>query len=45
MAKLDLQIKSEESHQYLQYPVIIYLLKVNNSRNTRNRCEICSKEQ
>ena len=27
---------------FIQYPAGIYLLKVNN-RNTRTRCEICSK--
>ena len=27
---------------YTQYPVNIYLLKVNN-RNIRKRCEMCSK--
>ena len=33
-------MRDQLSHQYL--PVDIYMFKVNN-RNTRTRCEICSK--
>ena len=35
---------SRDSHHFIRgcYPVGIYLLKVNN-RNTRTKCEICSK--
>ena len=35
-------IKAERRSQTLYFPAGIYLFKVNN-RNTRTRCEICSK--
>ena len=36
-------LKESKTHKKMnEYPVGIYLLKINN-RNTRSRCEICSK--
>ena len=34
--------RKEEEHRKQQYPAGIYLIKVND-RNTRTRCEICSR--
>ena len=36
------EIDGKDNHKFVSYPASIYMLKVNN-RNTRTRCEICSK--
>ena len=41
-SKPDMMLKPNGSHFWTHVPACNYMLKVNN-RNTRTRCEICSK--